>query len=159
MLVAAGDGLATGGVEADLVPLAHRLQVGPLALRLGLLGALGRGPGDGPRLQRRQQLALADRFTHGHRQLADDPVDVGQHLVLHLHRLEDHHRGPRPHLCVGLQWQPDHDRVERRQHRVLGGSAHRRIIPDGDPARPRGQGLASRRWLLSRNPRPPGGTR
>ena len=137
VLVTTCDGLLPGGVEADLMPLANRAQVGPLALRLRLLGALGGGPGDRPRLQRRQQLALADGFTDGHGQLADDPVDVRHHLVLHLHRLEHHHRSPGSHLGVGPQRQRHHDRVERRQHRVSYGSAHLQIIPDGDPGRPR----------------------
>ena len=159
MLVTAGDGLATGGVEADLMALANRAQVRPLALRFGLLGALGGLPRHRPWLEGRQQLALADGFTHRHGQLADHPVDVGEHLVLHLHRLQHHHRGPGPHLRVGLQRQRHDDRVERRQHGMLERSAHLRIIPDGDPARLHGQGLASRRWLPSRNPRPPAGTR
>ena len=159
VLVTAGDRLTAGGVEADLVALTDRTQVGALALRLEFLGRLGQRTGGRPRLERRQQLALADGFTDRHGQLADDPVDVGQHLVLHLHRLEHHHGRTGPHLRIGPERQRDDDRVERRQHRVRQRSAHRQIIPDGGRARLQGHGLASGRWLPSRNPRPPGGTR
>ena len=51
--------------------------------RLGLAG-----------LERHQQLTLLDGVADRHGELAHDPVDLGQHLVLHLHRLEHDHGVP-----------------------------------------------------------------
>ena len=96
-LVAPRDRVRPRRVEADRMALSHRLQVGPppAGWRCGAVPC-PRGLAAG--LQHRQQLTLLDSVADGDREAAQHAVDLGEDLVLHLHRLEHHQRRARSDL-------------------------------------------------------------
>jgi len=123
VLVAPRDRLGAGVIEADLVALAHGVQVGPLVGIGGLVGHRGGRARGRPRLQLGQQLALADGVPDGHGELAHDPVDVGQDLVLHLHRLEHDEPLAGDHVVIAA--------AVRRDHRARKRGVQREVLCHG----------------------------
>ena len=96
--------------------------------------------------QRHQQLALLHGVADGHRQTAHDAIPLGEHLVLHLHRLEHHDRSARRHLLlVAVGDRHDHT-GEGCQDIELGLLGHGEIIAEapraGRPSRT-GAGVAA----------------
>ncbi len=114
--------------------LTHRLEVrsepvgllGPRRLHTGRESSPGADPGE--------QLSLLDRVADLHVDALDDTAGVGEHLVLHLHRLEHEQRRPGADLLVDPTRDRHDDARERRRDRDLsvgcarGIGGHRQII-------------------------------
>jgi hypothetical protein len=120
-LVASRHRLRAPGVEANGMALVHRPEVGALAARLRLGGLARPLTLGGARLEHEQQLALLDRVADGHRDAPDHAVGLCEHLMLHLHRLEDDERRAGANPLVGSVRDRDHDAGELRPHGELRG--------------------------------------
>jgi len=101
----------------DRVACLHRGEIGALAR--GAAGAGLRGAGrlsvrrlHGSRLEHQQQLALLDGVADGDGDASDHAVGLGEHLVLHLHRLEHDQRRAGADALVGAVRDRDHDARE-----------------------------------------------
>ena len=113
LFAAARDGVRARRVEPQRVALANGGEVGTfgfevdgrrLARRCDLLGAS---------VEHREHLALGDRLADRHLDAAHDAVAVGNDLVLHLHRLEQHQHDARADRLVGPVGDRDHGARER----------------------------------------------
>ena len=125
-LVTLRDGLRPGGVQADLVTLAHRAQVRALAAACARCGgrrarvrAVVATVLAVARLQRQKQLTRLHFLADRHRQRADHAVDLGEHLVLHLHRLEHDQRAARADAVLARVRDSDDHTREGCGHSVL----------------------------------------
>ena len=126
-LAPACDGFRPGRVESDGVPRAHVLEVAAKSARGGAGRLCGLGRGAGARREDEQQLALLDRVADRDRHALHDAGRLGEHLVLHLHRLEHEQRRAGCHLFRGAAGDRHDDARERSCDGELGGG-HREII-------------------------------
>ena len=129
LLAASGDRVGAGGVERQVVALSYRGQVVAARgwggeLRLFGVGARVSGRED------RQHLALVDGVANRDLEAADDAVDLGRDLVLHLHRFEHNERLAGADRIVRPAGDRDHRARERGVQREV-GHARRTLRDDG----------------------------
>ena len=128
-LAALRDRLRPCRVEPDLVTLAHRPQVLPLAvrpLRLDARASCAPLPAPGASVSSSWPSSTASPTATA--TARDDAVALREHLVLHLHRLQHHQRAAGADVLVELVGDRHDDARERGRHLVLAGRCHRQII-------------------------------
>ena len=115
-------------VEADRVALAHR-RAGPRARRRSARLGARRARRLAPPRRRLSVSSSWPSSTASPTATASSPTtpaDLGEHLVLHLHRLEHDQRRAGADVLVGRVRDRDDDAGERGGHGELGGRGHRR---------------------------------
>ena len=95
----------------------------------------GCGLGHGTRSEGGQDIAGPYGVTDGDPELADGPVDLGGHDVLHLHRLDDHQGRAGRHGGPGPDGDAHHSALEGRHHVVQAADANHPL-----------RGVPPRRW-------------
>jgi hypothetical protein len=75
-----------------------------------------------------KQRSRLDRLPRGDLDPLHDPVALGEHLVLHLHRLQHDQHRPRSHRRARRVLDGHHDTGKRSDDLLLAGRRHRAII-------------------------------